>query len=92
MLPPGTNATIEKHPEKMSYTVWYLDGNLKYYHSPQTYLFIAAILTFVFLWLPYTFLLLFIATAFEEIISSGATPVDSQVHPHLRRLSVPFKE
>ena len=53
-------AIIEKYPENTSYTVWYLDGNLKYCYSPHTYLFVAAILTFVLLWLPYTFLLLFI--------------------------------
>ena len=53
-------AIMEKYPENTSYTVWYLDGNLRYCHSPHTYLLIAAILIFVFLWLPYTLLLLFI--------------------------------
>jgi predicted outer membrane repeat protein len=53
-------AMIEQYPENTSYAVWYLDGNLRYCHGRHTYLFVAAVLTFVFLWLPYTFLLLFI--------------------------------
>ena len=40
--------------------MWYLDGNLRYCQHPHIYLFIAVIATFIFLWLPYTFLLLFI--------------------------------
>ena len=40
--------------------MWYLDGNLHYCHHPHIYLFITAMATLVFLWLPYTLLLLFI--------------------------------
>ena len=53
-------AVIEQYPQNTSYSVWYLDGNLTYCHSPHIYLFIVAIAMLVFLWLPYTLLLLFI--------------------------------
>jgi hypothetical protein len=53
-------AVIAQCPQNTSYAVWYLDGNLRYCQHPHIYLFIAAIATFVFLWLPYTLLLLFI--------------------------------
>ena len=53
-------AVILQYPQSTSYVVWYLDGNLRYCQHPHTYLFIAAMATLVFLWLPYTLLLLFI--------------------------------
>ena len=53
-------AVITEYPQNTYYAVWYLDGNLRYCHHPHIYLFIAAIATLVFLWLPYTLLLLFI--------------------------------
>ena len=53
-------AVIEHYPLNTSYAVWYLDGNLRYCHYPHIYLYLTAIATFVFLWLPYTLLLLFI--------------------------------
>ena len=53
-------AVIAEYPQNTSYTVWYLDGNLPYCQHPHIYLFIAAIAIPVFLWLPYTLLLLFI--------------------------------
>ena len=53
-------AVITHYPQNTFYTVWYLDGNLHYCQHPHIYLFIAATLTLVFLWLPYTLLLLFI--------------------------------
>ena len=53
-------AMITQYPQNTSYAVWYLDGNLRYCQHPHIYLFIAAIATLVFLWLPYTLLLLFI--------------------------------
>ena len=53
-------AVIARYPQNTSYAVWYLDGNLRYCQHPHIYLFIAAIITLVFLWLPYTLLLLFI--------------------------------
>ena len=51
---------IEQYPQNTSYAVWYLDGNLRYCQHPHIYLFVVAIATLVFLWLPYTLLLLFI--------------------------------
>ena len=51
---------IAQYPQNTSYVVWYLDGNLRYCQYPHIFLFLAAIVTLVFLWLPYTFLLLFI--------------------------------
>ena len=53
-------AVIARYPQNTSYAVWYLDGNLYYCQRPHIYLFIAAIATFIFLWLPYTLMLLFI--------------------------------
>ena len=53
-------AVIAEYPQNTSNAVWYLDGNLRYCQHPHIYLFIAAIATLVFLWLPYTLLLLFI--------------------------------
>ena len=53
-------AVIAQYPQNTSYAVWYLDGNLRYCQHPHIYLFLAAIATFIFLWLPYTLLLLFI--------------------------------
>ena len=53
-------AVIAQYPQNTSYAVWYLDGNLRYCQHPHIYLFIAAIATLVFLWLPYTLLLLFV--------------------------------
>ena len=53
-------AVIAQYPQNTSYAVWYIDGNLHYYQHPHIYLFVAAIATFIFLWLPYTLLLLFI--------------------------------
>ena len=53
-------AVITQYPQNTSYMVWYLDGNLRYCQHPHIYLFIAAIATLIFLWFPYTLLLLFI--------------------------------
>ena len=53
-------AVITQYPQDTSYAVWYLNGNLRYCQHPHIYLFIVAIATLVFLWLPYTLLLLFI--------------------------------
>ena len=53
-------AMIARYPQNTSYAVWSLDGNLRYCQLPHIYLFIAAIDTFIFLWLPYTLVLLFI--------------------------------
>ena len=53
-------AVIAQYPQNTSYVVWYLDGNLRYCQQPHIYLFLAAMATLVFLWLPYTLLLLFI--------------------------------
>ena len=53
-------AVIAQYPQNTSYAVWYLNGNLRYCQHPHIYLFVAAIPTLVFLWLPYTLLLLFI--------------------------------
>ena len=53
-------AVIARYPQNTSYAVWYIDGNLHYCQHPHIYLFVAAIATFIFLWLPYTLMLLFI--------------------------------
>ena len=57
----ATSVTVlTQCPQNTSYAVWYLDGNLRYCQYPHIYLFVAAIATFIFLWLPYTLVLLFI--------------------------------
>ena len=38
--------------------VWALDGNLAYGHHPHIYLLLAVVICFLFLWVPYTLLLL----------------------------------
>ena len=53
-------AVIAQYPQNTFYAVWYLDGNLRYCQHPHIYLFIAVIAILVFLWLPYTLLLLFV--------------------------------
>ena len=53
-------AVIAQYPQNTSYAVWYLNGNLRYCQHPHIYVFVAAIATLVFLWLPYTLVLLFI--------------------------------
>ena len=53
-------AVITQYPQNTYTIVWYLDGNLRYCHHPHIYLFIAASIILVFLWLPHTLLLLFI--------------------------------
>ena len=40
--------------------VWAFDGNLDYGHMPHIFLLFVALLILIFLWLPYTFVLLFI--------------------------------
>ena len=40
--------------------VWAFDGNLEYGHLPHIFLLILALLVLIILWLPYTFILLFI--------------------------------
>ena len=51
---------IEQYPQNTSFAVWSLDGNLLYCHHPHIYLFVVTIGALVFLWLPYTFVLLFV--------------------------------
>ena len=53
-------ALIAQYPQNTSYAVWSLDGNLRHCQHPHIYLFLVAIATFIFLWLPYTRVLLFI--------------------------------
>ena len=59
MIDATSVAVIARYPQNTSYAVWYLDGNLRYCQHPHIYLFVVAIATLVFLWLPYTLLLLF---------------------------------
>ena len=49
-------------------TVWSLDGNYMYCHYPHVLLFIAALLVFLTIWLPYT-LVLFSAVAMKDVTS-----------------------
>ena len=46
--------------ESLTQTVWAFDGNLLYGRVPHVFLVIVALLVLLFLWLPYTFILLFI--------------------------------
>ena len=51
---------LETYPNGSVYAVWYLDGNLAYCAHPHIYLFVAAFIALIFLWLPYTLLLIVI--------------------------------
>ena len=53
-------AVLMSFPEGHNHAVWYLDGNYLYCKPPHTYLFIAALLTLVLLWCPYTLILFLI--------------------------------
>ena len=50
-------AVLLSFPKGESHAVWYLDGNYLYCKPPHIYLFIAALLTLVLLWCPYTLIL-----------------------------------
>ena len=83
-------AVIAQYPQNTSYAVWYLDGNLRYCQHPHIYLFFAAIATFIFLWLPYTLILLFIQSL-RRVSHLKATQVDQQASPCLRCLFLSFE-
>ena len=51
-------AILVSYPEDSKLAVWYLDGNLPYCQHRHIYLFVAAIAALIFLWLPFTILLL----------------------------------
>ena len=48
--PNGSNSLL--------HTVWSIDGNLSYFQFPHILLFLVGVATLLFLWLPYTLLLL----------------------------------
>ena len=50
--------TLTEHPNRSENTVWAEDGNLVYVWFPHILLFIAGLSTMLFLWLPYTLILL----------------------------------
>ena len=50
-------AKLKSYPEGHDHAVWYVDGNLSYFDPPHTYLFMAASLALILLWIPYTLLL-----------------------------------
>ena len=45
---------------KSTMIVWSVDGTFEYFRYPHIFLFVAALLTLLFLWLPYTLLLLLV--------------------------------
>ena len=49
---------ITKYPDGTKFMVWSEDGNLTYFGFPHVLLFLAGLATLLFLWLPYTSLLL----------------------------------
>ena len=52
--------TYSKYPNgSSSHAVWSIDGNLSYFHFPHILLFLVGLATLLFLWLPYTLLLLY---------------------------------
>ena len=50
--------TFVEFPHGKTKTVWSADGNIDYLENPHLVLFIAAVAILLFLWLPYTFLIL----------------------------------
>ena len=51
-------STFYNSGEEKSTRIWALDGNLTYGHHPHIYLLVAVIFCFLFLWVPYTLILL----------------------------------
>ena len=51
-------ATLRSNDPKGIRTVWLSDGNVPYFGTAHTFLFLAALITLLFLWLPYTVVLL----------------------------------
>jgi len=49
--------TFLDYPDEVRVAVWLYDGNIVYIHGKHTALFLVALLTFMVLFLPYTFLL-----------------------------------
>ena len=50
--------TFVEFPHGKTKTVWSADGNIDYLENPHLVLFLAAVAILLFLWLPYTFLIL----------------------------------
>ena len=49
---------ILQYPKKSTVSVWSVDGNIDYFGLPHSLLLVAALIVQVFLWLPYTLVLL----------------------------------
>ena len=51
-------STVIEYPQGTTSLVWAVDGNLSYFGYPHIFLFLVGLATLLFLWLPYTLLLL----------------------------------
>ena len=51
--------TLLEYPDQLTSTVWLYDGNTPYLSTAHIPLFLVALTTFLFLWLPFTLILLF---------------------------------
>jgi len=51
--------TFLEYPDQFMLTVWLFDGNIPYLSTAHIPLFLVALTTFLFLWLPFTLILLF---------------------------------
>jgi len=51
--------TFLEYPDQFTLTVWLYDGNIPYFSTAHIPLFLVALTTFLFLWLPFTLILLF---------------------------------
>ena len=72
-----SNSIFQSYRHRLKSIIVALSSAVTFYcQRPHIYLFVAAITTVVFLWLPYTLLFLFIHAALEESVSSKATQVD----------------
>ena len=49
---------IVQYPDKSTITVWSVDGNINYFGLSHSFLLVAALIVQIFLWLPYTLILL----------------------------------
>ena len=83
--------TYSKYPTKSSKSVvWSVDGNLAYLGIPHVFLFLAAVATLLFLWLPYTLFLL-LAQWLRKLPESRFTKRITQLHPVYDAYLAPLK-
>ena len=70
--------------------VWSVDGSLAYFESPHIFLFVAGLVTLLFLWMPYT-LLLFLLQWLRRLPQRGLLKWVMQLNPLYDAYLAPLK-